>query len=101
MSLEPHAEPAAIRTHFGAIFVSLELSQSNWLVTSLIPGGGEKMSKHGVRAGDVAGLLAHFSELKRKALARTGKNYPIVAIQEAGLDGFWIHRVLEQEGIES
>jgi transposase len=101
MSLEPHAEPAAIRTHFGAIFVSLELSRSNWLVTSLIPGGGGKMSKHGVRAGDVAGLLARFSELRRKALARTGENYPIVVIQEAGLDAFWIHRVLEQEGIES
>jgi transposase len=101
MSLDPHAEPAAIRTHFGAIFVSLELSRSNWLVTSLIPGGGEKMSKHVVGAGDVAGLLARFSELKRKALARTGENYPIVVIQEAGLDAFWIHRVLEQEGIES
>ena len=101
MSLEPHAEPAAIRTHFGAIFVSLELSRSNWLVTSLIPGGGEKMPKHVVGAGDVAGLLARFSELKRKALARTGENYPIVVIQEAGLDAFWIHRVLEQEGIES
>jgi transposase len=101
MSLEPHAEPAAIRTHFGAIFVSLELSRSNWLVTSLIPGGGGKMSKHGVRAGDVAGLLARFSELRRKGLARTGEHYPIVVIQEAGLDAFWIHRVLEQEGIES
>src|SRR5580658_6264364 len=101
MSLEPHAAPAAIQTHFGAIFVSLELSRSTWLVTSLIPGGGGKMSKHGVRAGDVAGLLARFSELRRKGLARTGENYPIVVIQEAGLDAFWIHRVLEQEGIES
>jgi transposase len=59
------------------------------------------MSKHVVGAGDVAGLLARFSELRRKALARTGENYPIVVIQEAGLDAFWIHRVLEQEGIES
>ena len=25
---------------------------------------------------------------------------PIIVIQEAGLDGFWIHRVLQQEGIE-
>jgi hypothetical protein len=29
---------AAIRTHIGAIFVSLELSRSNWLVTSLSSG---------------------------------------------------------------
>src|SRR5208337_3597761 len=27
--------------------------------------------------------------------------FPIIAIQEAGLDGFWIHRVLQSEGIES
>ena len=59
------------------------------------------MSKHSVSAGDVAALLARFSELKRKACTRTGKSFPIVVIQEAGLDGFWIHRVLLSEGIES
>ena len=54
-------------------------------------------------AGDIATLLARFSELGRKACARTGKSYPIVVIQEAGLDGFWIvHRlVLLSEGLES
>ena len=97
----PSDRPAAIRTQFGAIFVSLELSRSNWLITSLSPGKGEKMSKHSVTAGDIAGLLQLFAELKRKAQARTGQTYPIITIQEAGLDGFWIHRVLEQEGIES
>ncbi len=92
---------AAIRTQFGAIFVSLELSRSTWLVTSLSPGKGEKMSKHGVKAGDIAALLKLFAELKRKAQARTGESYPIITIQEAGLDGFWLHRRLRQEGIES
>jgi transposase len=28
-------------------------------------------------------------------------SFPIVAIQEAGLDGFWLHRLLESEGVES
>jgi transposase len=93
--------PTAIRTDLGAIFVSLELSRSKWLITSLSPGGSEKMSKHMVVAGDVAGMLARFAELKRKAQARTGRCFPIIVIQEAGLDGFWIHRVLEAEGIES
>jgi transposase len=91
----------AIRTQFGAIFVSLELSRSNWLITSLSPGKGEKMSKHGVTAGDVAGLTKLFAELSRKAEARTGVCYPVITIQEAGLDGFWLHRVLQQSGIES
>jgi transposase len=62
---------------------------------------GEKMSKHSVKAGDVAELLKLFAELKRKAQARTGESHPIITIQEAGLDGFWLHRVLQQEGVES
>src|SRR5256714_12380598 len=102
MSLDhPFDGPTAIRTHIAAIFVSLELSRSNWLVTSLSPGKGEKMSKHSVAAGDTAELLALFAELRRKAEVRTGQSYPIVTIQEAGLDGFWLHRVLQQNGIES
>jgi transposase len=94
-------EPAAIRTQLAAIFVSLELSRKTWLVTSVSPQSGSKMSKHSVTAGDVAGLLARFGELVSKARAQAGKIYPIVVVQEAGLDGFWIHRVLEAEGIES
>jgi transposase len=93
--------PTAIQTNLAAIFASLDLSRSIWLITSLAPGGGEKMSKHSVRAVDIASLLTRFSELKKKALARTGKSFPIVVIQEAGLDGFWVHRVLHNERIES
>ena len=101
MSVEPRFEQTAIRTDLGAIFVSMELSRSVWLITSLSPGAGETMSKHSVRGGDVAGLLMRFAHLREKARARTGQMFPIIAVQEAGLDGFWIHRVLESEGIES
>jgi len=58
---QPEA-PGAIRSDLGAIFVSLELSRSTWLITSLSPCAGEKMSKHGVAAGDIGALLARFSE---------------------------------------
>lgn len=91
----------AIRTDLGAIFVSLELSRSTWLVTSLSPGGREKMSKHAVRGGDLAGLMERFRLLQAKAQARTGTLFSVVVIQEAGLDGFWLHRALEGNGIES
>ena len=93
--------PSAIRSDLGAIFVSMELSRSSWVITSLSPGSGEKMSKHSVPAGDICALLTRFSSLKQKAFARTGKLFLIVVIQEAGLDGFWIHRALQKEGIES
>src|SRR3954462_8318598 len=87
---EPPQAPTAIRTDLGAIFVSLELSRSTWLITSLSPGGGEKMSKHTVRSGDVARLRARCSRLSEKAQVRSGQVVPIIVIQEAGLDGFWI-----------
>jgi transposase len=93
--------PTAIRTDLGAIFVSLELSRSRWLITSLSPGGRQKMSQHAVRGGDASRLLERFWQLREKARARTGKVFPLVVIQEAGLDGFWIDRVLQNEGIES
>lgn len=93
-------EPA-VQTTLNAIFFSMELSRSTWMITSISPGGGERMSRHVLRAGDVAGLMDRLSQLREKARKRTGSEYPFVAIQEAGLDGFWIHRVLEQQGIES
>jgi transposase len=91
----------AVHVDLAAIFVSLELSRSTWLITSLSPGSGERMSKHSVRGGDVAGLLDRLARLQEKAQARAGRTFPIIVIQEAGLDGFWVHRVLEREGIES
>ena len=103
MSARNHrpAAQATIRTDLGAIFVSLELSRTSWLLTSLSPGDGERMSKHALRSGDVAGLRARFSQLKEKVRIRTGQAFPVIVIQEAGLDGFWIHRLLQGEGIES
>src|SRR6266581_9693249 len=54
-----------------------------------------------VRSGDVAGLWSRFSQLKDKVQVRMGQVVPIIVIQEAGLDGFWIHRLLQDEGVES
>jgi len=84
----------------GAIFVSLELSRSSWLVTSLSP-GSQKMSKHKVSAGSGPALLGLLAQLKSKAEARLGRPLRLVVIQEAGLDGFWLHRLLISEEIES
>ena len=62
--------PVVIRTNPGAIFISMELSKSTWLITALAP-GSEKMSRHSVAGGDIAGLFACFSELaERRSYAR-------------------------------
>ena len=95
----PHAL-AATAVENGIVAVSLELSRSKWLVTSLLP-GSEKMSKHMVAAGAAAALLELLGRRRRQAEEHLGGAVRVVAIAEAGLDGFWLHRLLEANGIES
>ena len=61
---------AATPVDLGAIFVSLELSKSTSLVTALSP-GSEKMSRHTITGGDIAGLFACFAALRQKAQRRS------------------------------
>jgi transposase len=82
------------------LYASLELSQATWLVTSLSP-GSEKMSKHSTPGGDGAALLGLLRRLQVRAEQITEGPVAIVVIQEAGLDGFWVHRLLNANGIES
>jgi transposase len=82
------------------LFGSLELSKSKWVVTINSP-GSEKFSKHVVEGGDGAGLLDLISRSRAKAEQRYGVRVKAIVIQEAGLDGFWIHRLLLANGIES
>ena len=82
------------------LVVSLELSRSTWVATALAP-GRSKMSKHTLVGGDGRKLLDLLARLKNKAEQRIATPLKVVAIQEVGLDGFWIHRLLEANGVES
>ena len=87
------AEPATI-------LVSLELSQSNWVITIQLP-TSPKMSRHSVKAGDTAKLRVLLQAQRAKLAQRSAGPASIVSIQEAGLDGFWVHRWLAANDIES
>jgi transposase len=101
MTADQSQAQTATLVDLGAIFVSLELSKSTWLVTALSP-CSEKMSRHTIEGGDIVSLFACFEALRQKAKRRKDKLYPLVVIQEAGLDGFWLGRVLsKQDWIES
>lgn len=96
----PSSTGAAVRNQANTLFVSLELSKARWLLTVSVP-GSEKISRHLVSGGDAEALLEVLTRLQALAAKRHGEAVPIVAIQEAGLDGFWIHRLLTARGIES
>jgi transposase len=94
-----HAEPCA-SMEAANLFVSLELSRARWLVTSLSP-GSDKISRHSVVGGDSKDLLRLLDEHRVKAERHIGTTVKVVTIQEIGFDGFWIHRILESNSIES
>src|SRR5260370_40774089 len=77
------------------------LARSSYRWNYLVRPGWSPRCRRAAGRSDITGLLERFARLRAKAQARTGKTFPVIVIQEAGLDGFWIHRVLENEGIES
>jgi transposase len=82
------------------LFIALELSLSRWIAVVSAP-GESKVSKHTVAACDGPALLVLLDGLKKKAVQRCGSRVAVFAIQEAGRDGFWLHRLLEAHGIRS
>jgi transposase len=93
--IQATVQPNTIR-----LFAALELSRSKWLVTVSAP-GSDKLSKYVVAGGDGDALLDLVARLRAEAERRAGQPVHVLVIQEAGLDGFRIHRLLEQNGIES
>lgn len=84
--------------HIGTIFVAIELSQKNWLVSMHSP-DRDRISRHGFESGDHAGLLAFLESVRTRASRKLGSAPAIVSCYEAGYDGFWLHRLLTAAGI--
>lgn len=91
---------AAIHRQANTLFVSLELGRARWLVTVCAP-RSDKFSRHTIAGGDSAGLLQLLLRLRAAAERRLGAPISAAVVQEAGLDGFWLHRLLLREGIAS
>jgi transposase len=102
MSCTDFAHPVATATRPEdiTVFAALELSRKSWLIATSSP-GEDRVSKRVVAAGDGPGLLALLAKLRETAERRLGGAVRVAVIQEAGLDGFWLHRLLVENGIES
>lgn len=84
------------KTKTPSLYLSMELSEKSW---GLLFSDGEKLSAHSVEVGDMTGVLAHAKNCaKRFGLSARAQ---LVSCQEAGRDGFWIHRALEAAGARS
>ena len=79
---------------------SLELSHKTWVLTVLSP-GTQKISKFSTAAGNGDALIELLGRLQSRVEAAVEGPVGISVVQEAGLDGFWVHRLLEARGIKS
>lgn len=89
-----------IAGHIGTIFVAIELSQKDWLVTLHSP-DRDRLSRHHIAAGDHAALLSLLDRVRDRAARTLGTVPKVMSCYEAGYDGYWLHRLLQAHGIES
>jgi len=92
--------PTATAAETATLLISFELSQSKWVLTMQRP-HSSKLSRFTVPARDTAKVLSLLTTQRQQAERRCGQPVKIVSIYEAGLDGFWLHRWLEAQGVES
>jgi len=92
--------PTATAAETATLLISFELSQSEWVLTIQQP-HSSKLSRFTVPARDTAKVLSLLTTQRAQAERRVGRAVKIVSIYQAGLDGFWLHRWLEAQGIES
>jgi transposase len=80
------------------VHLALELSVTSWVIAYRLP-WSDKVRLQRVPAGDSAALLALVSDLREKAAARMGSDVTLASCFEAGRDGFWLHRLLTDNGV--
>jgi len=96
MSIQNSA-PAAGAENSAVVFVAIEMSRSRWDVVVHTP-VSDKLSRHCLEAGNGAALIEFIDRVKGVA-RRRGRDVRVVSCYEAGYDGFWLDRLLRQNGI--
>jgi transposase len=89
-----------LKRHSATIYAALELSSTNWLLAIQVP-DRDKISRHKVPAGDSEKLVAHLERACARVQDGTDEPVTVMTCYEAGRDGFWLHRVLQDNGIDN
>jgi transposase len=61
--------------------------------------GRDNPSLHPIKGGDAEGLMAKLDAARDRVVKLTGRTPTVTLCYEAGYDGFWLARFLEQRGI--
>lgn len=80
------------------LHVAFELAEKSWKL-AFTTGLGQKPRQRSVAGGDVEDVVREIARAKRRfGLAEECR---VISCYEAGMEGFWLQRALEQRGIET
>jgi transposase len=82
-----------------SIYAALELSKNSWLLAIQVL-GRDNPSLHPLKGGDAEGLMSKLDAARERVAKVTGQRPTVTLCYEAGYDGFWLARFLEQRGIK-
>jgi transposase len=91
--------PTSVTFNEPTLHAALELSKNSWLLAIQFP-DRDKPSLYRLSGGDGDGLLTKLDAARHRMAKVAGQAPKLVLCYEAGYDGFWLARLLEQHGIE-
>src|SRR6516225_5682595 len=88
--------------HDGAVrcLVAIELSKKTWVVAVNTP-LSDKISLYKLRPNDWKELLELIERIQKRVAQELKKPVEVISCYEAGYDGFWLHRLLEAQGVRN
>lgn len=95
---DPH-KPATAFDHATTLVTVLELSGKSWELGASVPGVSRRPLRK-ISVGDLAAILKAIEQWKTEAGKGSCRVSRVVLGYEAGRDGFWIARSLQEHGIE-
>ena len=100
--MSPRIEPAApTGAEATTLYVAIEISRKSWVVGLKSP-LGEKIGLHTLAAADVASLKGLLEQHRSRAEQSLGRGVEVRVCYEAGYEGFWLARWLQQAmGLET
>ncbi len=78
--------------------LAIELSKKSWIVAINTP-LSDKISRYTLEACDWKGLLELMERVRTRVAREVGRPVEMISCYEAGYDGFWLHRLLEGQGV--
>lgn len=94
------ADTSAAAGEHATMYVAFELGVNKWRLGIVLP-DRKRLSQYPIAGGDIEAAWRLIVKARAKAEKQVGGPVRIVSCYEAGYDGLWLHRWLEEHGVEN